>query len=656
VKEWIGTTTDEETIVTDKFVYTISVDDQKRVKEKKMTLNGRTLLHIRHSYDKQGNTSTQYEHHNLSEIQSISSLSLLNSINIGDDAWYSCQMNADGTRSLIFEILPEDSRKRIRLGEMRTKFTPSGLLLSSDITKYDEEDGSFKETEHVTINYNSTDSLSGEIIRKGTYPVYENKRLETRPRQKILFVKDSNGRYLHKEEMDYSGESKWTPDRKTNHQYDSNGFETLYEEYNYNSYQKVWEPRYYEQYIRDDRNRELSKTKKSWTGKEWINNTQTRSLHDDNHRRIMHESYQWKDNQWEGNEKDSTVFDPKGEPTIQFYFNWENDQWVYSWKKETTSSSPRHNNIQIEAEVRSIWKDNQWEVHYDRYQTRDYQADSTYYKVQRWDEDIEQLTVRTLERNYRQGNKRFYESYDWDYDRKLLAGEDKYITEIDTISRTALSTQYYDWDFNTHQWTPLFRKRFIVQEKAKKIDEYDSYDSEQKDWIAQTRIEEISSDSIFQEPKMQSMKLVSIADLESQYNDETDTITVTQTRWIRNHIKQEWQPQYQTINYTMRYSVIPLLTILNTYNTETAQWTPELMWKKRTDYEFVHQWNNLTLAWENHYKIEISHYLPALFYLWDTKTSQWKKKSLLNHENQQFSIALYARFSIDAEYDYKKRH
>ena len=369
----------------------------------------------------------------------------------------------------------------------------------------------------------------------------------------------------------------------------------------------------------------------------------------------MHESYQWKNNQWEGNEKDSTVFDPKGKPTIQFYFNWKDGKWIYSRKEEKTHS--QENGIQIKAHTNSIWKDNQWEVRYDGYSVHDYQADSTYYKVQRWDEDTKQLHINSLERSYRQGNEQFYESYDWDYDRKLLAGEDKYITEIDTVSQTALSTQYYDWDFNTHQWTPLFRKRPIVQEQAIKIDEYDHYDSEKEGWIAHSRIEETSSDTTsysLNPMKMQPMNALPPS-IEGTDNI-TDTITVTKTRWIRNHIKQEWQPRHQIINHIIRYSVIPHLTILNRYDTDSSQWVPELMWEDKIDDELIYLWNTKTLAWDNYYKKNIGRHRPHQYYLWDTKTSQWDIKDARDEKTLKFFTALHDRFSIDAEYDYEKRH
>ena len=661
---WYESDDSEDTspIIIDKIAYTVLVDQQKRVKERNVTVNGNIVFRIRHDYDTHGNASSQYEHHDISRVEELYSLSLPGSIHIGKNAWYTCQTNADGMRTLSLDVLSEESSERIRVGEIKTKFSPSGLLLFYETTKYDREDGTFDETETITVNYHDADSLSGELVRTETYP-YDGE-LETTPQEKIVFKKDTEDRYLYKESLSYSEDEGWTPRKKEIYQYNQNGYMTRDESYDYDSYDQTWYLKSLEEYTRDDKNRILSVTEKRPENGNWVNDVRYNRLFNDNHQQTMNESFRWDNNEWKAWAKDSTVYDAQGEPAIQFKFRWEKDGWVYARKDEKTSV--RQSKKYLETEVNSVWKNDRWEVHYDSYRINDFAADSTYNRIMNWDDDTEQLFVSSLDKGSRQGDEQVYESYRWNYDRKALAGKDKYITVKDTLSISGafLSRQYYDWDNASDKWIPLFRRRNVVREEAREIREYDTYNRKSNEWTPEVRIEELSSDSLRREAQplglpsaLPPMPLIELSD---ESNESIDTITITQTRWLWNRSKQKWQATDQLIsNYRTKHSRYAYQIIRSTYNPTSSQWTPELLWRNtthnNTDNEQFYQWNVRSQAWEDYYKKERDLYGGYNHYQWDAAASKWNELSLWNSKSYDFVSELFDKFLLEDEYDYENR-
>jgi len=335
-----------------------------------------------------------------------------------------------------------------------------------------------------------------------------------------IVSKSSDGEYIWKEE----------------YKYDSNGRQTLYAYYDWDSDVNAWVGNSKYEYQYDNNNNQISEVDYYWNSNAnaWVESYKSECQYDNNNNQILEVDYSWDSNAkvWIESYKYEYQYDNNNNQILEVDYSWDSNAkvWIESYKYEC-----QYDNNQI-LEVDYYWDSdaNAW-VEMSKYE---YQCDNNNNLILEvdsyWDSDANEWVERSkYEYQYDNNNNlTLYAYYDWNSDANEWVEWSKYEFQYDNNNNPILWVGYF-WDSIANAWVEVYKNEYQYDNNNNQILEVGYY------WDSDANA------------------LVENSKHESQYDDNNDIISAT---------NYDWNGDVCTItNYQYYYSPLTINSISSVY-------------------------------------------------------------------------------------------
>lgn len=637
----------------DTLVYSFDFDNKKRITSQILQTGKSIVLNAQYTYDTQGRTIIKREQ----DIAKLMKFQGLGSFDLGNKfeyMRYTIEYDKEDCSRSVYEIKNENG-EIMKLAETRNCYSPEGLLLLSEIIKYDEDDGVFDSQERIETKYDP-DGFSGESIKYRMAKYYDSDKWVDEPDKKILFKNNANGKRLYEEEYNYySDDNSWKPSERNICDYDVNGFLIHDERYSYDTYDKTWSGSYLSEYERDDKNRVLKEVKKEYRNNGWTNSSQDIYAYDTFGFRELIERYEWNDlrSEWKGIYRKTMKNNDQGDEIGSIDFRWNNErkEWVPNEKRELIES--KNDLTKDEKEIFYEWVDNQWNPDYMKFSTQSYdtQTYSSSFGNSRWNNKTNDWEIHQLEKRLQtKDNVRVNEEYRWNSSLDLLEGsrhtstrklqspsdnagiKDTERSEIIPYERSSYNNDneivYSLWDYKTKAWRKAVCSTITTDKYGVETSIFESYDKHSDRRLPERKvIFEVVNDTVFYMEQ-------SLWDMKSN-------------KWILDrkieyHNKEGYDNAYESISFR--------------FDNQTGSWIPLFLWQDiRSNDEtgdVYYRLNNSISDREEYCKYLNRGWFGSVVLIWNKSTGKWQESND-SALNKKINIELEEAFDVKRELDYE---